>query len=155
MTTLVDTPDWLAAWQSANRDKVEAGAKRAAELAAQREAREAQRAARATSTPKRAATPKPPTAPAQRAQAPKAKPAGVKAKLHAPQGFGHDLEEPEAWEWDGGKRREPVLDHNFRPPRIVRQVGWRCCMRCAKRFFSEDVIKVRLCERCRSEQPPW
>lgn len=158
MTTLSDTPAWLAAWQADNRERVEAGAKRAAEQAAQREARAAQRAARATSTPKRAATPKPRTAPAQRAQAPKVekvKPAGAKARLHEPQGLGHDLEEPEAWAWDGGKRREQVLDHNFRPPRVVRQVGWRCCMKCGKAYFSQDVIRQRMCDGCRPEQPPW
>lgn len=158
MTTLADTPTWLANWQADNRDKVEAGAKRAAEQAAQREARAAQRAARAASTPKREPTPKPRTAPAQRAQAPKAKlapPAGVRAKVHEPQGLGHDLEEPEAWAWDGGKRREPVLDHNFRPPRVVRSVGWRCCMKCAKPYFSQDVIRQRMCDGCRPEQPPW
>ncbi|WP_145110773.1 hypothetical protein [Cereibacter sediminicola] len=101
MTTLADTPTWLAAWQADNRERVEAGAKRAAEQAAQREARAAQRAARATSTPKHEANPKPRIAPAQRAQAapvPKlVPPAGAKARLHEPQGFGHDLKEPEAW----------------------------------------------------------
>ncbi|GGO35739.1 hypothetical protein GCM10010991_28500 [Gemmobacter aquaticus] len=126
MTTLADTPDWLANWQASNRDKVEAGAKRAAQQAALREVRAAQRAARAASTPKREATPKPRTAAPQRAQAPKVekvKPDGAKSRLHEPQGLGHDLEEPEAWAWDGGKRREQVLDHNYWPPRVVRKVG--------------------------------
>ena len=155
MTTLADKPAWLAAWHADHPERVEAGAARAAEQAAQREA---QRAARATSTPKREAAPKPRTAPAQRAQAPKVekvKPAGAKARLHEPQGLGHNLEEPEPWAWDGGKRREQVLDHNFRPPRVVRQVGWRCCMTCGRSYFSEDVVKVRMCATCRPTQPPW
>lgn len=67
----------------------------------------------------------------------------------------YGFSEPQAWTWDGGKRREPVLDMDYNPPRVVRSVGWRCCMKCAKRFFSEDVIKVRMCDRCRPEQPPW
>lgn len=149
MTTLADKPAWLSAWHAEHPERVEEGAKRAARDAAQREA---QRAARAASTPKREATPKPRTAPAQRAQAAKAKPAGDRVWS---QPLGHDLEEPEPWAWDGGKRREQVLDHNFSPPRVVRQVGWRCCITCARSFFSQDVIKVRMCDRCRPEQPPW
>lgn len=155
MTTLADKPAWLAAWHADHPERVEVGAARAAEQAAQREA---QRAARATSTPKREANPKPRTAPAQRAQAPAPKlvyPTGRPPYSHAPQLLGHDLEEPEPWAWDGGKRREQVLDHNFRPPRVVRSVGWRCCMMCSKAYFSQDVIGQRMCDGCRPSQPPW
>jgi hypothetical protein len=54
--------------------------------------------------------------------------------------------EPQRWSYDGGLRREPVLDTDFSPPRVVRKVGWRSCMRCKQPFFSEDVIALRLCD---------
>lgn len=57
--------------------------------------------------------------------------------------------EPKPWEWDGGKRREPVLDIDRHPPVAVRHVGWRCCMRCAKPFFSVDVLAIRICDGCK------
>jgi hypothetical protein len=169
MTTLADKPTWLTVWRQANPEKVEAAAKRAAEQAARREVqREAKLAARqesaaqcaasAASTPKRKASPKPPTAAPQPAQPPEAKrllPAGEKSRPHAPQLIGKDHEEPRTWPCDGGKRREQVLDHNFRPPRVVRSVGWRECLKCATPFFSRDVIRQRMCDDCRPSQPPW
>ena len=57
--------------------------------------------------------------------------------------------EPRPWAWDGGKRREPVLDMDRRPPVAVRRVGWQCCMRCTRPFFSADVVAIRLCNRCK------
>lgn len=150
MTALADKPAWLATWHAEHPERVEEGAKRAARHAAQREA---QRAARATSTPKREATPKPRTAPAQRVQAPKAAKAKPAGDMVWSQPLGHDLEEPEPWAWDGGKRREQVLDHNFRPPRVVRQVGWRCCLKCEASFFSKDVTRLRMCGGCKTEGP--
>ena len=57
--------------------------------------------------------------------------------------------EPVPWEWDGGKRREPVLDLDRNPPLPIRHVGWRCCMRCAKPFWSEDTMRLRMCDRCK------
>ncbi|SOC06374.1 hypothetical protein SAMN05877831_1051 [Rhodobacter maris] len=57
-----------------------------------------------------------------------------------------------AWKaraWDGGKRREPVLDLDCKPPRVVRRVGWRVCMRCAAPFWSDDVVRVRMCDDCK------
>lgn len=54
--------------------------------------------------------------------------------------------EPHAWENDRGARREPVLDMDRKPPRVVRQVGWRTCMGCGRWFFSDDVSRLRLCE---------
>lgn len=53
--------------------------------------------------------------------------------------------EPVAWKRDDGTRREPVLDMDRRPPRVVRYVGWRACMRCRQMFWSEDVAGLRLC----------
>jgi hypothetical protein len=67
------------------------------------------------------------------------------------QGF----EEPNRWPNDGGKRREPVLDLDCAPPRVVRKIGWRTCMKCQKPFFSEDVAALRLCdgyEGCRGAE---
>lgn len=60
--------------------------------------------------------------------------------------------EPRPWPCDGGSRREPVLDMDVRPPRVVRYVGWRRCMSCQKPFWSEDLARLRLCERCKSPE---
>lgn len=62
--------------------------------------------------------------------------------------------EPEAWPFDGCKRREPVLDEDI-PGCVVRRVGWHRCMRRRKPFFSEDVLRLRLCsgaEGCRGDE---
>jgi len=56
------------------------------------------------------------------------------------------LIEPKRWSYDGGARREAVLDTDCNPPRVVRKVGWRNCLRCRKPFFSEDVVRLRLCD---------
>lgn len=53
--------------------------------------------------------------------------------------------EPTPWKFDECVRREAVLDHDHHPPRVVRRVGWQRCMRCRKPFWSEDVIRLRLC----------
>ena len=47
--------------------------------------------------------------------------------------------EPRMWPQDDGARREPVMDMDAKPPRAVRYVGWRKCMRCGQLFWSEDV----------------
>lgn len=62
-----------------------------------------------------------------------------------PQGF----VEPMLWPDDGGLRRETVLDSDYLPPRVVRRVGWRKCLRCRAPFFSKDVVRQRLCARCK------
>jgi len=54
--------------------------------------------------------------------------------------------EPQRWPNDGGKRREAVLDVDHNPPRVVRTVGWRTCMCCGTPFWSEDVMRLRLCD---------
>jgi hypothetical protein len=53
------------------------------------------------------------------------------------------------WAFDGGKRRESLLDTDCFPPRVVRKVGWRNCMTCGKPFFSQDVVALHLCQVCR------
>lgn len=53
--------------------------------------------------------------------------------------------EPEPWAYDGGVRREPVVDTDHTPPRVVRKVGWRHCLKCRRAFFSDDVVRHRLC----------
>lgn len=140
---LADKPDWLVAWRDANPEAA-AAADAAAQQAAQR------RASTAAQQPK-PRTPKPPTAPAQGAQPP------MRGKLHLPAGstvwsnpMGHDLEEPEPWAWDRCKRREKVLDHNFSPPRVVRTVGWRACLKCSDPFWSDDIIALRMCAGCKA-----
>lgn len=57
--------------------------------------------------------------------------------------------EPRAWPQDDGTRREAVLDTDHNPPRVVRLVGWRSCMRCRRAFFSPDVRRVRMCVPCK------
>ena len=57
----------------------------------------------------------------------------------------HGFVEPDSWAFDGCKRREPVVDVDFKPPRIVRRVGWRFCLTCREPFWAEDVVRQRLC----------
>ncbi len=62
--------------------------------------------------------------------------------------------EPEPWPFDGCKRREPVTDEDH-PGRVVRRVGWHRCLKCRRPFFSEDVLRLRLCsgaQGCRGDE---
>lgn len=62
--------------------------------------------------------------------------------------------EPDPWDYDGCVRREPVMDIDY-PPRVVRKVGWHRCLKCHRPFFSEDVIRLRLCSGvsgCRGDE---
>jgi len=59
--------------------------------------------------------------------------------------------EPDPWAYDGGVRREQVLDCDHRPPRVVRIVGWRTCLKCSSPFWSEDVRGQRMCLLHRKE----
>jgi hypothetical protein len=61
----------------------------------------------------------------------------------------HGFAQPDQWPNDNGARREPVLDTDYRPPRVVRYVGWRSCLRCRRPYFSQDVQRVRLCDPCK------
>ena len=67
--------------------------------------------------------------------------------------WGQGFSEPEPWDFDGCKRREAVLDHDHNPPRVVRHVGWRVCLKCEAPFFSEDVTRLRMCGGCKTEGP--
>ena len=66
--------------------------------------------------------------------------------------------EPGYWPDDGGKRRVPIYDHMHlagEPPRLVRRVGWVSCLspysrHFPHRFFSPDVVKVRMCSGCKN-----
>ena len=58
------------------------------------------------------------------------------------------LVEPARWPCDGGRRRAEVLDLNEGPPKVLRRIGWLRCMCCARFTFSDDVVRVRLCEEC-------
>lgn len=90
-------------------------------------------------------------------QPPQPKPAPAKRERHQaapPPTTVSGIVEPERWPNDGGVRRESVLDTDCHPPRVVRKVGWRTCMCCGASFFSEDVMRLRLCdgpEGCRGE----
>jgi hypothetical protein len=68
------------------------------------------------------------------------------AAANRPKPNWHGFVEPQPWDYDGGARREPVLDCDHSPPRVVRKVGWRSCMGCGRPFFSEDVVALRLCD---------
>jgi hypothetical protein len=118
---MTDLPAWLAQWREVNGVK-----------------------APLVTTP-----PKPPKAPKAAPEPPPPKPGTpVKVKLTAPQGS--VFIEPNMWDFDGFKRREPVLDPDYFPPRVVRFIGWNPCMRCAREFFSHDVKAVRLCSSCKA-----
>lgn len=64
----------------------------------------------------------------------------------------HGMIEPKRWDFDGCLRREAVLDADCRPPRVVRKIGWHHCLKCRRPFFSEDVIRLRMCEPCRGQE---
>lgn len=50
-----------------------------------------------------------------------------------PPGVNHyGFTEPSAWVNDRGARREPILDMDRTPPRVVSKVGWRTCMGCGR-----------------------
>lgn len=51
---------------------------------------------------------------------------------------------PDPWPYDGCVRREPVLDLDLH--RVIRKVGWHHCLKCRGPFFSEDVVRNRLCD---------
>lgn len=62
---------------------------------------------------------------------------------------------PKRWDYDGCVRREAVVDADARPPRVVRKMGWQRCMKCRRPFFSEDVLRLRLCsgaQGCRGDE---
>jgi len=96
--------------------------------------------------------PKPPPAP----PAPRPKPADgphVPLRMRG-QAAAIGIVEPDPWPFDGCKRREPVMDADD-PHRVVRKVGWHRCMKCRRPFFSEDVIRLRLCsgaQGCRGDE---
>lgn len=70
------------------------------------------------------------------------------------QAFAIGIIEPEPWPFDGCLRREPVKDADY-PYRVVRKVGWHRCLKCRRPFFSEDVLRLRLCsgaQGCRGDE---
>lgn len=93
--------------------------------------------------------------------APAPKPPSPKAAdgLHVPlrmrgQAAAIGIIEPDPWPFDGCKRREPVMDADDLL-RVVRKVGWHRCLKCRRPFFSEDVIRLRLCsgaQGCRGDE---
>lgn len=81
--------------------------------------------------------------------APRPTPPPALRSLPLSRGEAQGFSEPRQWDYDGGVRREAVLDTDHRPPRIVRRVGWHSCLRCSRPFFSQDVAGQRLCGDCR------
>ncbi len=69
-------------------------------------------------------------------------------RAHVGEGF----VEPERWAYDGGIRRGFVIDMDFNPPRVIRKIGWQHCLKCRKPCFSEDVVRLRLCDLCREDE---
>lgn len=90
--------------------------------------------------------------PAARPPRKKRTPSGPKAGGYGSKNFG--FVEPKQWDYDGGERREPVLDIDHNPARVVRKVGWRNCMACTNPFFSEDVVALRICYYCKGPSEP-
>lgn len=72
--------------------------------------------------------------------------------------MGQDIRELHvAWPDDGGARVELVTDPNWLidgKPRVVRKIGWRACMCCKARFFSQHISGIRICEPCKSSSDP-
>jgi hypothetical protein len=135
MTTLADKPAWLVAWREANPE---------AAAAADAKGEVAQAAADARTAARAAAAPQP------RSQGDSSKRPKL-APLPAPVSkWGQGFSEPAQWGFDHCKRREPVLDYDHNPPRVVRFVGWRICMKCSKPFFSDDIIALRMCAGCKT-----
>ncbi len=63
------------------------------------------------------------------------------------------IDEPRHWKYvEGPTRRVPVMDYGFKPPRVIRYVGWRTCMTCRDIFFSEDVARLRRCGGCKQTE---
>ncbi len=62
------------------------------------------------------------------------------------------ISEPQPWDYDGCIRREMVFDIVLVPPRVVRKVGWHRCLKCRRPFFSEDVLRLRMCQPCRGDE---
>jgi hypothetical protein len=64
-------------------------------------------------------------------------------------GVAKEIVEPPAWKYDDGPtRRVPVVDPN--DGRVIRHVGWRKCLSCDKNHFTRDVIRLRICESCKT-----
>lgn len=125
---MTEAPAWLAAWRGANPERAaEADERGRADSLAFAEARAAARQPRKR-PPSRYKNPKPTVSYAQHMT-----------------GF----QEPDPWPFDQCQRREKVLDHDHRPPRVVRTVGWNLCLRCRAPFFSADVRGIRMCPRCK------
>jgi hypothetical protein len=57
---------------------------------------------------------------------------------------------PDPWKYDGAVRREPVRDLDLH--RVIRRVGWHHCLKCRKPFWSEDVVRQRLCDPCKADE---
>lgn len=59
--------------------------------------------------------------------------------------------EPSPWDFDGCVRREPVVEV-LCANRVVRKVGWHRCLKCRRPFWSEDVLRLRMCSYCRGDE---
>jgi hypothetical protein len=134
MTTLTDKPAWLSAWREAEPERAARADAKGAAAQAVADARTAARSQGASSG------------------------TGTSAKLaplpEAASRWGQGFTEPEPWEWDGGVRREAVLDHDHNPPREVRKVGWRLCVTCSRPYWSADVTRLRMCDGCKNPHQP-
>lgn len=63
--------------------------------------------------------------------------------------IGYSIDDAKQFPFDNGEKRVPVLDDNFRPPRVVPKAGRVRCMSCSTWLFSQDVLRVRLCFPCK------
>lgn len=69
--------------------------------------------------------------------------------------MGYDIRELAHVSWPDNGRVEVVTDPNWLvngEPRVVRKIAWRACMCCKRRFFSQDIAKVRICDYCKAHR---
>jgi len=76
-------------------------------------------------------------------------------RVFAAELIGRDIRELPHVSWPNNGRVEVVTDPNWLidgKPRVVRKIGWRACMCCKRRFFSQDMTKIRICDPCKASK---
>lgn len=59
------------------------------------------------------------------------------------------IEEPRRWRFDGDIiAKTPVVDPLCSPPKVIRYVGYRSCLKCERPFWTEAVGRIRCCSYC-------
>lgn len=59
------------------------------------------------------------------------------------------IQEPKRWAYDGDLvTKKPVIDPMCSPPKVIRFVGYRLCLKCKHPFWTESVGRIRSCWLC-------